>query len=228
MSTGRNGVLTAFAANQRDEVRDLHDVAAALTAQPGMKQQTFVAGITAKGNGDCFLSEERHTALSGGGGMPGQGYPAIFTAAFSAGAGASAGSIGYGEEVSPTLKGTASGNCMPSILCLNDQGGSAIACSENVAGTLRAQEHGHQPLGGVRGQATDIEIEAREIIRMLDRVNKLIADATGQPLEKVKKDTDRSQCPFPSHFMLFSLLPCNLFLYFYTLRICTKTNSSPS
>lgn len=112
MSTGRNGVLTAFAANQRDEVRDLHDVAAALTAQPGMKQQTFVAGITAKGNGDCFLSEERHTALSGGGGMPGQGYPAIFTAAFSAGAGASAGSIGYGEEVSPTLKGTASGNCM--------------------------------------------------------------------------------------------------------------------
>ena len=94
MSTGRNGVLTAFAANQRDEVRDLHDVAAALTAQPGMKQQTFVAGITAKGNGDCFLSEERHTALSGGGGMPGQGYPAIFTAAFSAGAGASAGSIG--------------------------------------------------------------------------------------------------------------------------------------
>ena len=131
-------MLTAFAANQRDEVRDLHDVAAALTAQPGMKQQTFVAGITAKGNGDCFLSEERHTALSGGGGMPGQGYPAIFTAAFSAGAGASAGSIGYGEEVSPTLKGTASGNCMPSILCLNDQGGSAIACSENVAGTLRA------------------------------------------------------------------------------------------
>lgn len=52
----------------------------------------------------------------------------------------------YGEEVSPTLKGTASGNCMPSILCLNDQGGSAIACSEDVAGTLRAQEHGHQPL----------------------------------------------------------------------------------
>ena len=106
MSTGRNGVLTAFAANQRDEVRDLHDVAAALTAQPGMKQQTFVAGITAKGNGDCFLSEERHTALSGGGGMPGQGYPAIFTAAFSAGAGASAGSIGYGEEVSPIVFNT--------------------------------------------------------------------------------------------------------------------------
>ena len=50
----------------------------------------------------------------------------------------------------------------------------------------------HQPMGGVRGQATDIEIEAREIIRMHDRSNRLIADATGQPLERVKKDTDRN------------------------------------
>jgi len=50
----------------------------------------------------------------------------------------------------------------------------------------------HQPLGGVQGQATDIEIEAKEILRMLDRVNKLISDATGQPLEKVQKDTDRN------------------------------------
>ncbi|MGY6031247.1 ATP-dependent Clp protease proteolytic subunit [Phytobacter sp. AG2a] len=50
----------------------------------------------------------------------------------------------------------------------------------------------HQPLGGVRGQASDIEIEAKEIIRMLDRVNRLIADATGQTEEKVKHDTDRN------------------------------------
>ena len=146
MSTGRNGVM-AFAANQRDEVRDLHDVAGALGAQPGMKQQTFVAsGVVAKGNGDCFLSEERHTALSTGGGQAGQGYPCVLTAAFSAGAGASAGGIGYGEELSPTLKGSAGGNCMPSVLCLNDQGGNIMECSENVSGTLRAQEHGHQPL----------------------------------------------------------------------------------
>lgn len=52
----------------------------------------------------------------------------------------------YGEELAPTLKGSASGNCMPSVLCLNDQGGSVMECSENVSGTLRAQEHGHQPL----------------------------------------------------------------------------------
>ncbi|WP_437887407.1 ATP-dependent Clp protease proteolytic subunit [Phytobacter sp. V91] len=50
----------------------------------------------------------------------------------------------------------------------------------------------HQPLGGVRGQASDIEIEAKEIIRMLDRVNRLIADATGQTVEKVEQDTDRN------------------------------------
>ena len=105
---GYNGVM-AFAANQRDEVRDLPDVAGALGAQPGMKQQTFVAG-------------------------------------FSAGAGASAGGIGYNESVAPTLKGSPGGNCMPSVLCLNDQGGQSRAYSENITGTLRAQERGHQPL----------------------------------------------------------------------------------
>ncbi len=147
MSTGRNGVM-AFAANQRDEVRDLHDLAGALGAQPGMKQQTFVAsGVVTKGNGDCFLSEERHTALTAGGGQAGQGYPCVLTAAFSAGQGSKAGGIGYQEECSPTLKATESGtNMVPSVLCLNDQGGSVVNCSENISGTLRAQEHGHQPL----------------------------------------------------------------------------------
>ena len=147
MSTGRNGVM-AFAANQRDEVRDLHDLAGALGAQPGMKQQTFVAsGVVTKGNGDCFLSEERHTALSAGGGQAGQGYPCVLTAAFSAGQGSKAGGIGYQEECSPTLKAAESGtNMVPSVLCLNDQGGSVMDCSENVSDTLRAQEHGHQPL----------------------------------------------------------------------------------
>lgn len=70
----------------------------------------------------------------------------VFAAGFSAGAGASAGSIGYSEQVAPTLKGSPSGNCMPSVLCLNDQGGDIMECSVNISGTLRAQEHGHQPL----------------------------------------------------------------------------------
>lgn len=50
----------------------------------------------------------------------------------------------------------------------------------------------HQPLGGFRGQATDIEIEAEEILRMRKRINTIISEATGQPLEKIDKDTDRN------------------------------------
>jgi ATP-dependent Clp protease protease subunit len=49
----------------------------------------------------------------------------------------------------------------------------------------------HQPLSGLRGVATDIEIHAREIEKTKARLNKLIADETGQPLERVVKDTDR-------------------------------------
>lgn len=50
----------------------------------------------------------------------------------------------------------------------------------------------HQPLGGVQGQASDIAIEAGQIIQTLERINRLISDATGQPYDKVKKDTDRN------------------------------------
>lgn len=246
----------AFAANQRDEVRDLHDVAGSLGAQPGMKQQTFVAqpllclndqggermdvtedvastlragmgghpplvsqpncmngwdtqqsrvfapegvvptlaakgdpgessdslgrggatervdfgceapegterslqrrggggrnpagflfaaGGGSKGDGDCFLTPETHTSLTGGGGQAGQGYPCVLTAGFCGSASADARGIGYQAECSPTIKtGTA-----PSVLCLNDQGGSQMHCTEDITGTLRAQEHGHQPL----------------------------------------------------------------------------------
>lgn len=50
----------------------------------------------------------------------------------------------------------------------------------------------HQPMGGVRGQASDIEIEAEEIIKMRERVNRMIARETGQPYEKIVKDTERN------------------------------------
>jgi ATP-dependent Clp protease, protease subunit len=49
----------------------------------------------------------------------------------------------------------------------------------------------HQPLGGAQGQATDIEITAREIIRLKDRLNEILAERTGQPLERVRNDTER-------------------------------------
>ncbi|WP_419729747.1 ATP-dependent Clp protease proteolytic subunit [Lichenicola sp.] len=50
----------------------------------------------------------------------------------------------------------------------------------------------HQPMGGVRGPATDIDIEAREIIKMRERLNRLFARECGQTYEKVAKDTDRN------------------------------------
>ena len=69
-----------------------------------------------------------------------------FAASFSAGASATAGTIGYAEEIAPTLKGSPSGNCMPSVMCLHDQGGQRMDVCENMTGTLRANEKGHQPL----------------------------------------------------------------------------------
>ena len=49
----------------------------------------------------------------------------------------------------------------------------------------------HQPLGGARGQASDIEIQANEIIRLKNRLNGIMAEATGKPIEQIKVDTDR-------------------------------------
>ncbi len=192
----------AFACNQRDEVRDLHDVSAALQAQPSMKQQTFIAsieetasptteetancltpwdtqqerifteqsvapalagadggggrnpggllfaaGVVSKGNGDCFLTPEQHTSLTSGGGQAGQGYPCVLTAGFSAGAAPTVGNIGYQEECAPTLKALESGtNMVPSVLCLNDQGGNRMDVTVELTATLRAQMSGHPPL----------------------------------------------------------------------------------
>jgi ATP-dependent Clp protease protease subunit len=49
----------------------------------------------------------------------------------------------------------------------------------------------HQPLGGARGQASDIEIQAREILYLKERLNQLLAHHTGQPVERIARDTDR-------------------------------------
>jgi ATP-dependent Clp protease protease subunit len=49
----------------------------------------------------------------------------------------------------------------------------------------------HQPLGGSQGQATDIEIQTKEILRMKKRLNEILAFHTGQPLKTIEKDTDR-------------------------------------
>ena len=115
---------------------------------PLVAEQTAASGVVTKGNGDCFLTPDVHTSLTGGGGQAGQGYPCVLTAGFCGNASAEAGGIGYQSECSPTLKtGTA-----PSILCLNDQGESEMHLSEAVTGTLQEQEHGYQPLVLASGQ----------------------------------------------------------------------------
>ncbi|TDX48812.1 ATP-dependent Clp endopeptidase proteolytic subunit ClpP [Orenia marismortui] len=49
----------------------------------------------------------------------------------------------------------------------------------------------HQPMGGAQGQATDIEIQAKEILELRDIINNILAEHTGQPIEKIEKDVDR-------------------------------------
>jgi ATP-dependent Clp protease protease subunit len=49
----------------------------------------------------------------------------------------------------------------------------------------------HQPSGGSRGQATEIEIQAREILKTREQLNKILAERTGQPLERIERDTER-------------------------------------
>jgi DNA (cytosine-5)-methyltransferase 1 len=151
MSTGRNGIITqasvAFHVNQRDEVIDLHGVSGALLATRNMQMQTFVAQepllcLNDHGGDRMDITEEVTPTLRAGMG----GHPPLITqpsnAAFCSNGSAEARGIGYQAECSPTIKtGTA-----PAVLCLNDQGGSRMHCTENKTGTLRAQEHGHQPL----------------------------------------------------------------------------------
>ena len=150
-----SGEAKAYHINQRNEGIDLDGVSGALMATQNLQMQTFITNPGSSQSGPkkqiAFAANQRDEvrdlhdvagALQAQPGMKQQ----TFVAGFSAGAGACAGGIGYNESVAPTLKGSPGGNCMPSVLCLNDQGGSVMECSENVSGTLRAQEHGHQPL----------------------------------------------------------------------------------
>ena len=150
-----SGEAKAYHINQRSEGIDLDGVSGALMATQNLQMQTFITNPGSSQSGPqkqiAFAANQRdevrdlHDVAGALQAQPGIKQQ-TFVAGFSAGAGAGAGSIGYNESVAPTLKGSPSGNCMPSIICLNDQGGSVMECSENVSGTLRAQEHGHQPL----------------------------------------------------------------------------------
>jgi ATP-dependent Clp protease protease subunit len=73
--------------------------------------------------------------------------------------------------------------------------GAALLLAAGTKGKRMTLPHSrimiHQPYGGVQGQAVDIQIQAREILRMREELNRIIAKHTGQPLERVEKDSDR-------------------------------------
>lgn len=64
----------------------------------------------------------------------------------------------------------------------------------------------HQPLGGVQGQASDIEIHAREILRTKEKLNRILSQHTGQPLETVRRDTDRDYFMTPEEARDYGLI----------------------
>ena len=153
-----NAAVERFGLSAGDELIDLSFCARDVTVVSDFNDLELVGKrhyLTVHGACDSEELENldgKETALALISGQPGYVtrygvvYPCVLTASFSAGAGASAGTIGYAEEVTPTLKGSPSGNCMPSVMYLHDQGGQRMDVCENMTGTLRASEKGHQPL----------------------------------------------------------------------------------
>ena len=91
---------------------------------------------------------------------------AVLCAGFKLGNSEQVRSIGYAEEQSPTLNAECGGN-KPAVMCLNDQGGNVMGVSHDVSGTLRAQEHGHQPSILDMRHACDIIRDCGEIVPSL-------------------------------------------------------------
>lgn len=88
--------------------------------------------------------------------------------------------------------------CDVSTLCIGQAASmGALLLAGGAAGKRHCLPHSrvmiHQPLGGVQGQAVDIEIHAREILAIRERLNAILAKHTGQPIERIQDDTDRDR-----------------------------------
>jgi ATP-dependent Clp protease protease subunit len=98
-----------------------------------------------------------------------------------------------------------------STLCLGQAGSmGSMLLAAGAKGRRYALPHSriiiHQPLGGAQGQATDIEIHAREILRMREEINSIYAHHTGQSLRKLEKDTDRDNFLSPEQAVEYGLI----------------------
>ena len=83
-----------------------------------------------------------------------------------------------------------------STLCMGQAGSmGAVLLAAGARGKRRSLPHGrillHQPMGGFQGQATDVDIHAREILRIREELNHILVLHTGQPIERIRHDTDR-------------------------------------
>ena len=87
--------------------------------------------------------------------------------------------------------------------------GAFLLCS-GAKGKRMALPHSrvliHQPLGGAQGQATDIEIQAQEILRIKKTLNEIMASNTGQSIKKIEKDTDRDYIMTPSEALEYGMI----------------------
>jgi len=87
-------------------------------------------------------------------------------------------------------------NCDVATICVGQAASmAAVLLAGGAKGKRYALPHSrvmlHQPLGGAEGPATDIEIRTREILKIRDILNKILSEHTGQPIEKIERDTDR-------------------------------------
>lgn len=103
------------------------------------------------------------------------------------------GSVNAGLAIYDTMRHI---RCPVATICLGQAASmAAVLLASGHPGRRMALPHSrvliHQPLGGVTGQASDIEIHAREILRLRETLNQILATSTGQSLERVKGDTDR-------------------------------------
>ncbi len=98
-----------------------------------------------------------------------------------------------------------------STICLGQAASmGAFLLAAGTKGKRMALPHSrvliHQPLGGAQGQATDIEIQAAEIVRLKKALNNILANNTGQPIEKIEKDTDRDYIMTPDEALEYGMI----------------------
>lgn len=118
------------------------------------------------------------------------------------------GSVSAGLAIYDTMQHI---NADVSTICVGQAASmGAVLLAAGTKGKRRALKHSrvlvHQPLSGIQGQATDIDIQARELLRMRDVLNDILVAHTGQPLERIQKDTERDHIMTAPSAMEYGLI----------------------